>query len=170
MKKMIALLLLMVILPISAASAQPAFPAMDDFESVFEVNVILSGSGHYITADNITIDTGDYANVYNINFNDTLGMLITLPLETNEISEILLLYVSDGSTESAFDFMYGIGELALTTGAIDTFSQTWDFIDTLGILENLEDGDANSITIGNLEYSYMIYTSLGIFFYITKIR
>lgn len=170
MKKMIALLLLMVILSMSAASAQPAFPALDDFETVFEVNVILSGSGHYITANNITVDSGGYANVYNINFSDTLGMLITVPLETNKISEVLLLYVGDGTTESALDFMYGIGELALTTGAIDTLDQTWDFIGSLGILENLEDGDANSITIGNLEYSYMMYTSLGIFFYITKVE
>ncbi|HPJ01756.1 MAG TPA: hypothetical protein PKU80_02820 [Candidatus Limiplasma sp.] len=170
MKKALSLVLLSLLLLTTSASALTAFPAFDDFELEFEYAAILTGSGHYITSNNLSVEDGSYSKVYTVSFDDTLSMLVSVPHETGEISEAMMLYASDGTTLSALNFIYGIGELAMATGAIDAVEEIWDFLGLLGLLDHMEDGDSNSIIIGQLEYSYMAYTSLGIFFYVTIVE
>jgi hypothetical protein len=167
MKKLIAIVCLLILFTVSAASAATHFPSIQDFEEEFEAAAALSKSGHLITEPNTSYEKLESASLITTDFSDTLAMQVTVQYDTLSISEIMVLYSSDGSLLSAMDFMFIIGELAICTGAISEIGETLDFMDRMDMTDHMEDGNTGSVIIGSLKYSYIVIKSLGIFFFVS---
>lgn len=119
MKKFICVLLTILFFFTFSVYAESA-PLLNikDFEWQFNYAAILTGSGHKITKDNITFTSGTVNDAFTIQLDETLGMNVSVPHQKSEINGITLIYMPDGNIVSATSFIAGIGELALTFGAV----------------------------------------------------
>ena len=156
--------------PLDSQQIQSSFPKLEELIYNFNVASLMMDSDHYIQADNWSIKSGNYASTVTINLSNTLALLITIPNNTDCINEIILLYISDGTNNSAIGFISALGELLYAVGAIDNLDETGELLDNLCMLDNLNDGDSNSIVIGDLKYSYSVSSLVGILFSVSSIE
>lgn len=163
------LLIILVLLIASSASAEGEFISVNDFNAKYNYAGILTKSGHKITKDNIQFDSGIEKDCFTITFTNTiLHVWMKHTGEMNDINEIDVFWNSDGSTESVMDLLYVISELALTTGVISKVSETNDFISKLDFLNHVEDGFDNKIEENGLIFWCQISSLFGFHLSITK--
>ncbi len=177
MKKSLVCIMICLILcfPILAEATDDTFISLNDFNIYFNFAAALTGSGNAIRENNISFSPGAVNDIYQVNLTSNVGMQISTPhiAEYNgtlsDVNGIILLYVPDGSTDSSMNFLYGIGEIAIATGAISSSSEIVTFLEQLGLMDDIGQTDAsNAIEVNGLNYGYTISSVIGYFFYVEK--
>ncbi|MCE5342632.1 MAG: hypothetical protein LLF96_03470 [Eubacteriales bacterium] len=151
------------------------FIPINDFNIFFNYAAAMTGSGNAIREDNIKMTFGVVNDIYQVNLTSNLGMQVSAPHvddyqgELPDVNGIILIYVPDGETDSALRFIYGMGEIAIATGAISSATEITDFLDVLGFTSDSEKTDvSNSIEVNGLKYYYSISPVIGYWFSVSK--
>lgn len=168
MKKFIGILLtILIFFTISIYAESPTLLNIRDFEWKFNYAATLTGSGHKITKDNLTFTSGTVNDIFTIQLDKNLGMNVTVPHQKSDINGITLIYVPDGDIVSVTSFVAGIGELALTFGAVKEAKSVDAFIENLGLFDtDFSAGSKGYVVIKGIRYSWQALESLGIWFHV----
>ena len=174
MKRFLAVLFAL-LLVVSCALADQTFLDLNTFNIMFNYAAAMTKSGNAITEKNITGSLGAVNDVYQVLLTSNCFMQITTPHiedykgELADINGILLSYVPDGSADSSKSFIYGMGEIAFSTGAIQSTEDILQFLTELGVMDALDKTDVSvSKTINGLKYTYSSSSLIGFMFTVSK--
>ena len=173
--KRFLLIILILLLVASSALADQTFLDLNTFNLLFNYAAAMTKSGNVITEKNITGTLGEVNDVYQVSLTSNCLIQITTPHIDNytgklsDINGIILFYVPDGKADSSMNFIYGMGEIALATGAIQSTDDIIPFLTELGVTDVLNQKDVSiNKTINGLKYSYSNSSVIGFMFTVSK--
>lgn len=166
MKKVVALITILVLLTLPTALAATSVTNVHDFEIRFGAASLFTESGHYLNSTNEKRTDGEVNDTIQATYNDSELLQLSIPHGTDDVISALAMYLPDGNSDHAADYILLICEVLYAAGITDATTETGDILDQLGMLTNLDDGAQNTITINGVNVGYMVSSSMGIWFYI----
>lgn len=172
MRKLITLLIVGLMMMCNIAAAEETFSTWNNFRVTYNLNAAFTRSGNNISEDGIITIQGGLYDTYRANLTSNCLIQVTIkhPERSEELSridEVLLMYVPDNNEDSTTRFLYGMGEIAMTTGGISSVEDISSFFKELGFDDDMEKRNASGkVEIGGLTYSYVFSSSLGYMFFV----
>ena len=166
MKRIVALITILVLLAFPTAFAATSVTTVHDFEIRFAAAALITESSHYLNGSNENRNDGEVNDVIQATYNESELLQLSVTHGTEDVVSILAMYLPDGDSNHAADYILLISEALFAAGITDSTTDTGDILEQLGMMTNLDDGAKNKITINGINVGYMVSSSIGIWFYI----
>lgn len=166
MRKAVCLCLIFVLLFPARIAKANGIINLEDFEYQFNLATIINGTNHKIGASKTVFNSGEVNDVFQVPFGDYAFLQVTVPHGEKAINGLLNVYIPDGNTNHAADYVNLIKETLYAAGIIDKNYTADDVFEQLGFYQHLDDGDENNIYVNGYKVGYMVSSMVGIWFYI----
>lgn len=166
---LVALVLLLSVLPCSSAFAakRTYLKTVDDFLSNLNVMSTLMGTKHGFGWREADLTQGEKIDTFMMTYNNCEILMLTCPHNTDKVTSVLITYVENSSPLASMyveDFASLIYEVSYAVGLDENGNSVSDTFKELGLFDNTDDGDANSITVNGFKLSYSVSDALGIMY------
>ena len=135
---------------------------VDEFVSRFNDVANLMETGHHI--GRLEFSNGNVNDAATLYFGNEIGVVISKKGHTDFVVGTMVTYVPDVNNvdNSIYTFIGVLTEVMYATKVVASTYKVSDVLKQLGIMDHLDFGDSNTITVNGRELSYSVSQAFGI--------